>query len=153
MRLFFLVQRCWVNCNKTMNAPSLSSHSRQKRYFQDSIELLSSMRFAIALLTIICIASVIGTVLKQQEPLNNYINQFGPFWAEVFDVAGLYSVYSAWWFLLILAFLVSAPVCALRAILRRSCAISNIQGKCASAKSPSLSPQSPGPAERLNRAG
>ncbi len=73
------------------------------------------MRFAIALLTIICIASVIGTVLKQQEPLNNYINQFGPFWAEVFDVAGLYSVYSAWWFLLILAFLVvSTSLCIAR---------------------------------------
>jgi cytochrome c biogenesis protein len=27
---------------------------------------------------------VIGTVLKQHEPSGNYINQFGPFWAEVF---------------------------------------------------------------------
>ena len=73
------------------------------------------MRFAIALLSIICIASVIGTVLKQQEPLNNYVNQFGPFWADVFEVAGLYSVYSAWWFLLILAFLVvSTSLCIAR---------------------------------------
>jgi cytochrome c biogenesis protein len=32
------------------------------------VELLSSMRFAISLLTVICIASVIGTVLKQGEP-------------------------------------------------------------------------------------
>ena len=50
-----------------------------------AIEVLSSMRFAIALLTVICIASVIGTVLKQHEPLPNYVNQFGPFWAEVFN--------------------------------------------------------------------
>jgi hypothetical protein len=49
--------------------------------------MLSSMRFAIALLTVICIASVIGTVLKQHEPLSNYINQFGPFWAELFMAA------------------------------------------------------------------
>lgn len=98
-----------------MNAPSHSTNPRQNRHFQDFVELLSSMRFAIALLTIICIASVIGTVLKQQEPLNNYINQFGPFWAEVFDAAGLYSVYSAWWFLLILAFLVvSTSLCIAR---------------------------------------
>jgi cytochrome c biogenesis protein len=47
--------------------------------------MLSSMRFSISLLTMICIASVIGTVLKQHEPLNNYVNQFGPFWAEVFS--------------------------------------------------------------------
>jgi cytochrome c biogenesis protein len=79
------------------------------------VELLSSMRFAIALLTVICIASVIGTVVKQQEPANNYVNQFGPFWAEVFESASLFSVYSAWWFLLILAFLViSTSLCIAR---------------------------------------
>ena len=73
------------------------------------------MRFAIALLTVICIASVIGTVLKQHEPINNYINQFGPFWAELFGSIQLYSVYSAWWFLLILAFLVvSTSLCIVR---------------------------------------
>ena len=31
-------------------------------------DLLSSMRFAISLLTILGIASIIGTVLKQNEP-------------------------------------------------------------------------------------
>jgi cytochrome c biogenesis protein len=79
------------------------------------VELLSSMRFAISLLTVICIASVIGTVVKQHEPLNNYVNQFGPFWAEVFGKAGLFTVYSVWWFLLILAFLVtSTSLCIAR---------------------------------------
>jgi cytochrome c biogenesis protein len=80
-----------------------------------AVELLSSMRFAIALLTVICIASIIGTVLKQHEPINNYINQFGPFWAELFQTARLDSIYSAWWFLLILAFLViSTSLCIAR---------------------------------------
>jgi len=83
--------------------------------WRDVLELLASMRFAIALLTVICIASVIGTVLKQHEPLPNYVNQFGPFWAEVFATLKLYSVYSAWWFLLILAFLVvSTSLCIAR---------------------------------------
>ena len=80
-----------------------------------SVELLSSMRFAIALLTVICIASVIGTVLKQHEPAVNYVNQFGPFWAELFSALKLNAVYSAWWFLLILAFLViSTSLCIAR---------------------------------------
>jgi cytochrome c biogenesis protein len=79
------------------------------------VELVSSMRFAIALLTVICIASVIGTVLKQHEPLPNYVNQFGPFWAELFMALGLNAVYSAGWFLLILAFLVvSTSLCIAR---------------------------------------
>lgn len=78
-------------------------------------ELLSSMRFAIALLTVICIASAIGTVVKQGEPFVNYVDQFGPFWAEVFGALGLYRVYSTAWFLVILAFLVtSTSLCIAR---------------------------------------
>ncbi|MDM7455943.1 MAG: cytochrome c biogenesis protein ResB [Tepidimonas sp.] len=85
------------------------------RRVASAVELLSSMRFAIALLTVISIASVVGTVLKQLEPINNYVNQFGPFWSEVFGALGLYAVYSAWWFLLILAFLVvSTTLCIVR---------------------------------------
>jgi cytochrome c biogenesis protein len=85
------------------------------RPLRDAVELVSSMRFSISLLTLICIASVIGTVVKQAEPFNNYVNQFGPFWAEVFAAANLYTVYSAWWFLLILAFLVvSTSLCIAR---------------------------------------
>ena len=89
--------------------------NRGSRTFRASVELLSSMRFSISLLTLICIASVIGTVLKQHEPLGNYVNQFGPFWAQVFGLVSLNTIYSAWWFLLILAFLVtSTSLCIAR---------------------------------------
>jgi len=67
--------------NVSTQGIELKSASRVARV---TVELLSSMRFSISLLTVICIASVIGTVLKQHEPLGNYINQFGPFWADVF---------------------------------------------------------------------
>ena len=78
-------------------------------------ELLSSMRFAISLLSILAIASIIGTVLKQAEPYANYIIQLGPFWFEVFKKLGLYDVYHAGWFLVILTFLVaSLSVCIWR---------------------------------------
>src|SRR5512139_68279 len=78
-------------------------------------ELLSSMRFAISLLSILAVASIIGTVLKQAEPYSNYIIQFGSFWFQVFGKLGLYDVYHAAWFLLILTFLVaSTSVCIWR---------------------------------------
>ncbi len=80
-----------------------------------AFELVSSMRFAIALLTVICITSVIGTVLQQHQPINNYVNQFGPFWSQLFLALKLNAVYSAWWFLIILAFLViSTSLCLTR---------------------------------------
>ncbi|MGJ7489160.1 cytochrome c biogenesis protein ResB [Variovorax sp. ZT4R33] len=98
---------------------SVSTHGLRVRRgphaVRAGVELFSSMRFAIALLTIICIASIIGTVLKQNEPIGNYINQFGPFWAALFQAARLDAIYSAWWFLLILLFLVvSTSLCIAR---------------------------------------
>ncbi|MFM8511405.1 MAG: cytochrome c biogenesis protein ResB, partial [Betaproteobacteria bacterium] len=100
--------------SSTPHTGGLEVRSRSA-FVQEAVELLSSMRFAISLLTVICIASVIGTVVKQGEPLNNYVNQFGPFWADLFGLVNLYTVYSAWWFLLILAFLVtSTTLCILR---------------------------------------
>ena len=97
-----------------ISTAGLTVQSRS-RHVRDAVELISSMRFSISLLTVICIASVIGTVVKQHEPLNNYVNQFGPYWASVFGAVRLYTVYSAWWFLLILAFLVvSTSLCIAR---------------------------------------
>lgn len=87
----------------------------RRRWLSDLVELLSSMRFSISLLTVISIASVIGTVVTQNEPMPNYVNQFGPFWFEIFARFSIYSVYSAWWFLLIMAFLVtSTSLCIVR---------------------------------------
>lgn len=86
-----------------------------RRVLKSAIELLSSMRFAIALLVVLAIASIIGTVLTQDDPYPNYVNQFGPFWADIFRALGLYTVYSAWWFMLILGFLiVSISLCVVR---------------------------------------
>jgi len=87
----------------------------RQRWAAEAVELFSSMRFAISLLTLIAIASIIGTVLKQNEPMPNYVNQFGPFWFDVFNKLSLYAVYSAWWFLLIMGFLVlSTSLCIAR---------------------------------------
>jgi cytochrome c biogenesis protein len=86
-----------------------------RQWLRDAVEVVSSMRFAISLLSLLAIASIIGTVLKQNEPLPNYVNQFGPFWFDIFAKLGLYSVYAAWWFLLILGFLVlSTSLCITR---------------------------------------
>lgn len=79
------------------------------------LSLLSSMRFAVSLLAVLAIASIIGTVLKQNEAPAGYIIEFGEFWARLFDVLGLTDVYHAAGFLLILLFLVvSVSLCLWR---------------------------------------
>ena len=88
-------------------APKLSKSSL--------FDLLGSMRFAISLLVIICVASVIGTVVPQNMPANTYIDQFGPFWFEVFSKFSVWSIYNSTWFIVIMAFLViSTSICLTR---------------------------------------
>ena len=73
------------------------------------------MRFAISLLMFICVASLIGTVLPQNRSASAYVDQFGPFWFELFDKFSIWHVYNSWWFLLIMAFLVvSTSLCLVR---------------------------------------
>ena len=73
------------------------------------------MNLAITLLVAISIAAVIGTVLQQNEPYNNYIIKFGPYWFEVFKALGLFDIYGAPWFLGLLGFLLlSTGVCVYR---------------------------------------
>jgi cytochrome c biogenesis protein len=87
----------------------------RRRALAEAVELVSSMRFAISLLVMLAIAAIIGTVMKQNQPAPDYVNQFGPFWFETFRKLGLYAVYSTWWFLLILAILiVSTSLCIAR---------------------------------------
>jgi cytochrome c biogenesis protein len=73
------------------------------------------MELAITLLLTLAIASVVGTVLQQNQPYPDYVIKFGPYWFEVFETLGLYDVYSAPWFLVILTLLViSTSVCVIR---------------------------------------
>lgn len=81
------------------------------------LEFLGSMNLAITLLVVVAIASIIGTVLQQNQPYPDYVLKFGPFWFETFDRLGLYDVYGAVWFIAILGFLVlSTSVCLYRQV-------------------------------------
>lgn len=93
------------------NTSQLPSRSFLWRLFH----FLGTMELAITLLITLAIASVIGTVLQQNQPYPDYLIKFGPFWFDVFEKIGLYDVYSALWFLLILLLLVvSTSVCVIR---------------------------------------
>tara|TARA_R110001606_G_scaffold399310_1_gene584676 strand:- start:7920 stop:9938 length:2019 start_codon:yes stop_codon:yes gene_type:complete len=87
----------------------------KKTFGQRLFLFLGSMDLAITLLLALAVASIIGTVLQQNQPYTDYLIKFGPFWFELFESAGLYDVYSAIWFLSILVLLVtSTSVCVFR---------------------------------------
>jgi len=90
---------------------------KNRRYSigQIMLEFLGSMNLAITVLVAIAIASVIGTILRQNQDYTDYIIKFGPFWHDMFEYIGLYDVYSVWWFMALIAFLItSTSVCIYR---------------------------------------
>lgn len=94
-----------------MNASSNKQPLHRRPWFA----FLSSMRFAVALLSLLGVASIIGTVLQQSQSSASYVVQFGPFWAEIFRFLGLYDVYASAWFVVIMMFLViSTGLCLIR---------------------------------------
>ena len=88
---------------------------RQQKPARLWLEFLGSMNLAITMLVVIAVASVIGTVLQQNQAYQDYIIKFGPYWHEIFMALDLYDVYGAIWFLVLLGFLLlSTSVCVYR---------------------------------------
>ncbi len=78
-------------------------------------DFIGSMRFAVSILTVVAIASAIGTIIKQNESRLSYVDQFGGFWAGVFALLGLHDVYNQAWFMAMLVFLLaSTSICLIR---------------------------------------
>ncbi|TLS75804.1 cytochrome c biogenesis protein ResB [Mariprofundus erugo] len=84
------------------NMPPMQSFPEFIKYLW---QRLGSMSLAIILLVVLSVASVIGTVLLQNQDQTDYLQQFGPLWYWVFRSLGLFDMYHTWWFLTILGFL------------------------------------------------
>ena len=112
------------------------------------------MNLAVTLFVALALASVIGTILKQNEPYQNYIVKFGPFWHGVFARLGLYDIYSSGWFILILAFLVTTTsICLYRNTPRVLATLETVPGRHAgsAAAQPGASQPECAPASHMKR--
>lgn len=74
--------------------------------------LLTSMSFAVAMLFIVAVAAVIGSLVDQNQPYAVYVNNFGSLWADFYRLVGVDDIYHASWFLLLLgALALSTALC------------------------------------------
>ncbi|NBV54946.1 MAG: hypothetical protein EBR79_04445, partial [Proteobacteria bacterium] len=79
------------------------------------ISELGKMRTAVGLLAFSALVSLLGTVVVQGLPLQDYVAEYGVFWGQVVWQLGLHDVFRAWWFLAVQAvLLVSVSVCLWR---------------------------------------
>ena len=112
---FCLIEHICVTENNIKNNPPNSEQIERKRLnrkehgvFKVVMSFLGSMELAITLFVMVGIASIIGTILQQNQAYNTYIIKFGPFWFEVFRSLELYDIYSSWWFVILLGFLLTS---------------------------------------------
>lgn len=76
---------------------------------------MGQMRTAVVLLALCALASMAGTLVVQGLPIQDYVAEYGVFWARVLWYSGLTDVFRAWWFVGVLFFLLSSvSVCVVR---------------------------------------
>lgn len=77
-------------------------------------KFLSSVKLAVVLLIILAIVSVIGTVIQQNQPTEDYLKEYSQATVQLFEALGFFDLYHMWWFVLLL-FLLTAnlTVCTL----------------------------------------
>lgn len=84
---------------------------------QRIVDGLTSLKFAVALVALIALACVVGTILPQGADAVKYLRGHPEAGGrmELFGFLGLTHVYSAWWFVALLALLASSlSMCTLR---------------------------------------
>ena len=76
---------------------------------------LARMDTAIGLLGLCALASLLGTVVPQGLPVQDYVPAWGPLGAKLLVASGLTDVFRAWWFLAVLGvLLLSVSSCVVR---------------------------------------
>jgi len=68
-------------------------------------DFFASVRLAIFTLIALAVTSIAGTIIPQNEPLQFYIQNFGPKTAQFFHILDLHQMYYSWWFLGLLGLL------------------------------------------------
>jgi len=77
-------------------------------------KFFTSIKLAIFIIIILAIASIIGTIIEQNQPLEKYRQIYGDGTIRLFESLNLFDMYHSWWFLLLLVlFTVNLSCCTL----------------------------------------
>ncbi len=83
--------------------------------YYEVMRLIGSMNFAISLFILICLISIIGTLIEQNHAVDFYIDRIGFFWFDIFKKLGIYSIFSSSYFLFtIIVLILSVSICLIR---------------------------------------
>jgi cytochrome c biogenesis protein len=89
-----------------MKELKLKGSGEEKGFLVILSELFRSLKLTISLLILLAILSIIGTLIKQNAPSEEYIQRYGIRLYEVLNFFNLFDMYHSWWFSAILLLLV-----------------------------------------------
>jgi cytochrome c biogenesis protein len=91
------------------------SKKDEKGFFSSLGDSLSSLRLTIALLIILAVASIFGTVIPQNASPEEYLQVYKPSTYKILKILGFLDMYHAGWFVFLLALLsLSLVACSLK---------------------------------------
>src|SRR5512145_3566841 len=77
-------------------------------------KFFASVKLAVVLLIILAVVSVVGTVIEQNQAPEDYLREYSQSTIDLFETIGLFDLYHAWWFvLLLLLFTANLTICTL----------------------------------------
>jgi cytochrome c biogenesis protein len=81
-------------------------NNQEKGILDIIFDFFRSLKLTIFLLILLAIVSIIGTVIKQKAPIEEYIQRYGIQFYNVLEFFSIFDMYSSWWFTTILLCLV-----------------------------------------------
>ena len=76
-------------------------------------KFFASIKLTVLVLLSLAVTSIIGTLIPQNQPLGVYLQKFGPFWFQLFDVFNFFDMYHSGWFqFLLLLLTLNVVVCS-----------------------------------------
>ena len=81
------------------------SNKDDKGFFSSLGDSLSSLRLTMALLIILAVASIFGTIIPQNASPEEYLQVYKPSTYKILKILGFLDMYHAGWFVFLLAFL------------------------------------------------
>jgi cytochrome c biogenesis protein len=89
-----------------MKEPKEVTNVKEREFLSIIYDLFRSLKLTIALLILLAIFSIIGTVITQNAARPEYIQRYGIGLYEVLNFFNLFDMYHSWWFTAILLLLV-----------------------------------------------
>lgn len=74
---------------------------------------LASLKLTVVVLLCLAVLSIIGTIILQNAPAQEYVQRYGLFWYQVFLLLDIVDMYHSWWFVgLMLLLVINIIICS-----------------------------------------